>query len=199
MAPTRIFVQEGVYEETLQKIIGFASTRVTGDPFLPTTTNGPLISRKQVERVQNYVNTGVKEGATLAFGGKTLPGPGFYFEPTVFTNVQDHMTIAREEIFGPVISVFKFKTLEEAIKRANDTDYGLGAGVFTKDIEKAFEVANAVRAGYFAINCWMVPSTSAPIGGFKSSGKGREFGEAGLKLYLESKTVMVKRSNTSLP
>jgi aldehyde dehydrogenase (NAD+) len=140
----------------------------------------------------SYIQSGRSEGATLACGGERVGDRGFFIQPTVFAGVQDHMKIAREEIFGPVMSVIPFKDVEEVITRANQTHYGLAAGVWTRDIKKAHAVANGVRAGTIWVNCYHVLDTRAPFGGFKQSGIGRELGEYGLQEYTEVKTVTVK-------
>jgi len=128
----------------------------------------------------------------LEVGGKRIGTEGYFFEPTVFSNVTDDMRIAKDEIFGPVQCIIKFKTLEEVIERANRTNYGLAAGVLTKNIDTALTFANAVEAGSVWVNCYNATFTSAPFGGYKESGIGRELGEEGLNLYLETKTVAVK-------
>ncbi len=139
-----------------------------------------------------YIESGQREGATLACGGDRVGDRGYFIQPTVFANVQDDMQIAREEIFGPVMSVIAFKNVEEVITRANRTNYGLAAGVWTRDIKKAHAIANSVRAGTVWVNCYHVLDTRAPFGGFKQSGIGRELGEYGLQEYTEVKTVTVK-------
>jgi aldehyde dehydrogenase (NAD+) len=147
----------------------------------------------------NYIDIGKKEGANLITGGKRVGSKGWFVEPTVFSNVTDNMTIAKEEIFGPVMSILKFKTVDEVIQRANNSNYGLGAGVVTKSVETALKVSNALRAGTVYVNCYDVFDANTPFGGFKDSGVGRELGEYGLKNYLETKTVIMKRPDDSLP
>ena len=132
-------------------------------------------------------------------GGKRHGSKGYFVEPTVFADVKDDMTIAKEEIFGPVMSIIKFKTIDEVIQRANNSNYGLGAGVVTRDIQKALKVSNALRAGTVYVNCYDVFDANTPFGGFKDSGIGRELGENGLHNYLESKTVIMRRPDDSLP
>ncbi len=169
-----------------------ARKRVVGDPFDPRTEQGPQVDQEQFDRVTGYIEAGVSEGATLASGGKRLGERGYFIEPTVFADVRDEMKIAREEIFGPVMSVIPFKDLDEVIARANRTIYGLAAGVWTRDIKKAHAIANSVRAGTVWVNCYNVLDTRAPFGGFKQSGTGRELGEYGLQQYTEVKTVTIK-------
>jgi aldehyde dehydrogenase (NAD+) len=139
-----------------------------------------------------YIDSGRSEGARLVCGGERVGDRGYFIQPTVFSDVQDNMAIAREEIFGPVMSIIPFKNLEEVVARANRTTYGLAAAVWTGDIGKAHAIANGVRAGTVWVNCYNVLDTRAPFGGFKQSGIGRELGEYGLQQYTEVKTVTVK-------
>lgn len=147
----------------------------------------------------NFIDIGKKEGAKLVTGGSRVGNKGWFIEPTVFSDVNDNMTIAKEEIFGPVMSILKFKDIDEVIQRANNSNYGLGAGLVTKNIDNAIKISNALRAGTVYVNCYDVFDANTPFGGFKDSGIGRELGEAGLKNYLESKTVIIKRPDDSLP
>ena len=142
--------------------------------------------------MMGYIESGRNEGAVLACGGERVGDRGYFIAPTVFADVQDDMKIAREEIFGPVMSVIPFKDLDEVITRANRTMYGLSAGVWTRDIKKAHAIANSVRAGTVWVNCYNILDTRAPFGGFKQSGSGRELGEYGLQEYTEVKTVIMK-------
>jgi len=191
-AGSRVFVQEKVYEQFVEKSVARAEKRRVGDPLDPTTDQGPQVDQSQFDRIMGYIESGRTEGATLACGGERVGNRGYFIRPTVFANVEDDMTIAREEIFGPVMSVIAFKDVDEAIARANNTDYGLAAGVWTSDIKKAHAVANGVRAGTVWINCYHVLDTRAPFGGFKQSGMGRELGEYALHEYTEVKTVTLK-------
>jgi aldehyde dehydrogenase (NAD+) len=149
------------------------------------------VSQEQCDRVLRYIDAGKKEGAKMLTGGKRLGEKGYFIEPTVFADVKDDMTIAKDEIFGPVMNVLKFKDLDEVIKRGNQTFYGLAAGVWTRDISKAHRIANGLRAGTVWINCYDVFDAAAPFGGFKMSGIGRELGEYALEQYTEVKTVYV--------
>jgi aldehyde dehydrogenase (NAD+) len=149
------------------------------------------VDKAQFDKIMGYIDSGKREGATCAVGGKRVGDKGFFIEPTVFTNVKDEMAIAREEIFGPVLSVLKFSDMEELIRRANATTFGLAAAVWTRDIARAHEVAKRLRAGTVWVNCYDVFDAAAPFGGFKQSGFGRELGERGLDPYLETKTVTV--------
>jgi aldehyde dehydrogenase (NAD+) len=191
-AGSRVYVEEGIYDAFVEKSVARARKRVVGDPFDPRTNQGPQVDRTQFDRVMGYIESGHREGATLACGGDRVGDRGYFIQPTVFANVQDDMQIAREEIFGPVMSVIAFKNVEEVITRANRTNYGLAAGVWTRDIKKAHAIANGVRAGTVWVNCYHVLDTRAPFGGFKQSGIGRELGEYGLQEYTEVKTVTVK-------
>jgi aldehyde dehydrogenase (NAD+) len=191
-AGSRVFVEEDIYDAFVEKSVARARKRVVGDPFDPRTNQGPQVDRTQFDRVMGYIESGHREGATVACGGDRVGDRGYFIQPTVFTNVQDDMQIAREEIFGPVMSVIAFKNVEEVITRANRTNYGLAAGVWTRDIKKAHAIANGVRAGTVWVNCYHVLDTRAPFGGFKQSGIGRELGEYGLQEYTEVKTVTVK-------
>ncbi|KAL4660691.1 retinal dehydrogenase 2-like [Arapaima gigas] len=189
---SRIYVEEPIYEEFVRRSVERAKRRVVGNPFDPTTEQGPQISLEQQNRVLEFIQSGIREGANLECGGKALGLKGFYIEPTVFSNVCDSMHFAKEEIFGPVQQIMKFKSIEEVIERANNSDYGLTAGVFTNDINKAMAMSTALQAGTVWINCFNALSSQSPFGGFKMSGNGRELGEYGLREYSEVKTITVK-------
>ncbi len=191
-AGSRVFVQEKIYEAFVEKSVARAARRRVGDPLHPSTDQGPQIDQSQFDKIMGYVDSGKREGATLACGGERVGDRGYFIRPTIFSDVRDDMRIAREEIFGPVMSVIAFKDTDEVIARANKTDYGLAAGVWTSDIKKAHAVANGVRAGTVWVNCYHVLDVRAPFGGFKQSGMGRELGEYGLHEYTEVKTVMLK-------
>jgi aldehyde dehydrogenase (NAD+) len=188
-AGSRVFVEETIYDAFVEKSVARARKRVVGDPFDHRTNQGPQVDQTQFDKVLGYIDSGVREGATLAFGGERVGDRGYFLQPTVFANVEDDMQIAREEIFGPVMSVIAFKDVDEVITRANRTNYGLAAGVWTGDIKKAHAIANGVRAGTIWVNCYHVLDARAPFGGFKQSGIGRELGEYGLQEYTEVKTV----------
>ncbi|CAN9514508.1 unnamed protein product [Ophioblennius macclurei] len=191
-AGSRTFVQADIYDEFLQRSAERAKRRVVGDPFDMKTEQGPQVDQEQFNKILGYISSGKREGAKLMCGGGVAADRGYFIQPTVFGDVQDNMTIAREEIFGPVMQILKFNTLEEAVTRANDTKYGLAAAVFTKDIDKAHYVSQGLRAGTVWINCYDVFGAQAPFGGYKASGTGRELGEYGLDNYTEVKTVTIK-------
>ncbi|XP_011361779.1 retinal dehydrogenase 2 [Pteropus vampyrus] len=191
-AGSRIFVEESIYEEFVRRSVERAKRRIVGSPFDPTTEQGPQIDKKQYNKILELIQSGVAEGAKLECGGKGLGRKGFFIEPTVFSNVTDDMRIAKEEIFGPVQEILRFKTMDEVIERANNSNFGLVAAVFTNDINKALTVSSAMQAGTVWINCYNALNAQSPFGGFKMSGNGREMGEFGLREYSEVKTVTVK-------
>jgi aldehyde dehydrogenase (NAD+) len=191
-AGSRVFVEEKVYDQFVQKSAERAKRRVVGDPLDKITEQGPQVDDEQFKKVLGYVESGKKEGAKLVAGGDRVGDRGYFVAPTVFADVKDDMKIAQEEIFGPVMSILKFKDMDELVDRANKTIYGLAAAVWTRDIGKAHHVANNVRAGTVWVNCFDVFDAAAPFGGFKQSGLGRELGEYGLQQYSEIKTVTVK-------
>ncbi|MEP3481059.1 MAG: aldehyde dehydrogenase family protein [Fuerstiella sp.] len=188
-AGSRVFVEDAIHDEFVERVVSRAKQRVLGNPFDHETTQGPQVDEDQFNTILKYIESGHQEGATCATGGQRRGGRGFFIEPTIFTEVKDDMKIAREEIFGPVMSILKFSDIEEVIKRANDTNYGLAAAVWTTDGSKAHQVAHALRAGTVWVNCYDAFDAAAPFGGYKSSGMGRELGEAGLANYTELKTV----------
>jgi aldehyde dehydrogenase (NAD+) len=191
-AGSRVFVEQEIYDRFVEKSVTRARRRVVGDPLDPKTEQGPQVDEAQLERVMGYIESGEDEGATLACGGKRIGDRGYFIEPTVFADVQDEMKIAKEEIFGPVMSVIPFRDMDEVITRANNTIYGLAAGVWTRDIKKAHAIANNIRAGTVWVNCYNILDTRAPFGGYKQSGTGRELGEYGLQQYTEIKTITMK-------
>jgi len=192
MAGSRVFVQEGIYDEFVEKAVAQAMATKIGDPFEAGVQNGPLISQVQLDKVLNYVELGKKEGATLRCGGNRLDRDGYFIDTTIFTDVADDMTIAKEEIFGPVMSIMKFKTIDEVIERANNSAYGLVSGVVTQSLDSALKISNKLQTGQVFINCYAAGQASTPFGGFKQSGLGRELGEMSLDAYLETKCVIMK-------
>ncbi|SEW15842.1 betaine aldehyde dehydrogenase [Aliiroseovarius sediminilitoris] len=196
---TRVFVQKGIKEAFLTRLTERLEGAVIGDPLDPTTSFGPMISEGQLNIVMNYIEKGKEEGARLVHGGERIKGDGFFLKPTVFADVTDDMTIAREEIFGPVMSVLDFDTEEEVMARANDTEFGLAAGVFTNDLTRAHRVVAGFEAGTCYINTYNDAPVEAPFGGTKASGVGRENSKAAIEHYSELKTVYVRLSELEAP
>src|SRR3954454_12536055 len=193
-AGSRLLVDRSIKDEFIDKLAARAKKIVPGDPLDPKTRFGAVSSRKQMETVLRYIESGKQEGATLVAGGLRTDigtGKGFFVQPTVFADVQPGMTISREEIFGPVLAAIEFTDVDEAIARANDSAYGLAAGVWTRDIKKAHYVARKLQAGTVWINTYNVYDTAAPFGGYKQSGFGREMSAHALEHYTQVKTVWV--------
>jgi aldehyde dehydrogenase (NAD+) len=190
-AGSRVFVEESVHARFVEKLAGMNKTRRVGDPFNPETEQGPQVDRAQFDKIMKYIDLGKQAGATCVTGGTRVGERGYFVAPTLFDNVSDDMPIAQDEIFGPVMSVLKFKDLDDLVARANKTIFGLAAAVWTRDVSKAHYLAKRLRAGTVWINCYDVFDAAAPFGGFKMSGMGRELGEEGLRPYLENKTVTV--------
>uniref|UniRef100_A0A9L0RCI6 Aldehyde dehydrogenase 1 family member A3 n=1 Tax=Equus caballus TaxID=9796 RepID=A0A9L0RCI6_HORSE len=191
-AASRVFVEEQVYADFVRRSVEYAKKRPVGDPFDVRTEQGPQIDQKQFNKILDLIDSGKEEGAKLECGGSAMEDRGLFIKPTVFSEVTDTMRIAREEIFGPVQPILKFKSIEEVIKRANSLEYGLTAAVFTKNLDKALKLASALEAGTVWINCYNALYAQAPFGGFKMSGNGRELGEYALTEYTEVKTVTIK-------
>lgn len=195
-AASRLLVQKEIHRPFVDALVERASRISIGDPLDPTTEFGPLASQDQLERIKRYVEFGEAEGAELILGGGQPDGDayqqGYYFQPTIFDHVRNAHTVACDEIFGPVLSVIEFEDEQDAIRKANDTDYGLAAGIWTRDLARAHRVAHRVQAGKIWINCYNAFPPSAPYGGFKKSGMGRELGPHSLlELYTEIKDVQV--------
>jgi len=196
-AGSRLLVEERVHDEFVEKLVERAKGLKVGDPLDKATRMGPVVSKQQLETVMSYIEAGKREGARLVAGGDRAPvgnGRGYFLQPTIFTGVSGSMTIAREEIFGPVLSVIPFKSVEEGIARGNETFYGLAAAVWTRDVAKALRAARAIRAGTVWVNAYNLYDAALPFGGFKESGFGRELGQAGMDLYTEVKSVWVDLS-----
>ncbi|XP_071749473.1 aldehyde dehydrogenase, mitochondrial isoform X2 [Lepeophtheirus salmonis] len=191
-AGSRILVQENIYNDFVEKSVELAKKRVVGNPFDPNTAQGPQVDQDQYNTVLNYIKLGNNDGAKLVAGGKSVDGHGYFVQPTVFADVGDDMRICREEIFGPVQVIQKFKSLEEVVNRANNNNYGLSAGVFTNDLDKAHYISQSLRAGTVWVNTFNTFCASIPFGGYKESGIGRELGEYGLQNYTETKCIMTK-------
>ena len=194
-AGTRLLLPESIAEEFVQKMVAKVKIMKVGDPMNMSTDLGPLVSKRQRDIVLDYIAKGKKDGAKVATGGGVPSGAecssGFFVEPTIFDNVDNRSAIAQEEIFGPVLSVIRYKKVEDAVRMANDSLFGLAGGVWSKDPEKAMNVARQLRAGTVWINEWHLLSERAPFGGYKQSGIGREFGVEGLKEYTEAKHIHI--------
>jgi len=192
VAGSRTMVHESVYDEYVERAVERAKKRTVGNPFEDHVEQGPQVDKAQFDKILGYIDAGKRDGAKLATGGSKAADKGYFIQPTIFTDVGDDMKICREEIFGPVMSVQKFKSLDEVAERANNTRYGLGASVFTNDVGKAHYLSHAIRAGTVWVNCHNVFDASTPFGGFKESGSGRELGEYGLDAYTEVKSIVTK-------
>ncbi|XP_048007485.1 aldehyde dehydrogenase 1A1-like isoform X2 [Leguminivora glycinivorella] len=189
IAASRLYVQSSIYDKFVEKAVEFAKNIKIGNPSEPTTQHGPQIDEEMMNKVLHYIEKGQQEGGKLLIGGQRIGDQGFYIQPAVFSNVTDDMTIAKEEIFGPVQSILKFDTLEEVIDRANKTSYGLAAGIFTTSVTNALQFSKHVEAGIIWVNNYLSFPPQCPFGGFKDSGIGRENGMDCVNSYLEVKTV----------
>lgn len=200
IAGSRLLVQESIHDEFVERVVALAKTARMGNPMAEDTQVGPITTRPQYEKVLNYIEIAKGEGAQLVLGGK-IPqriecGNGWFVEPTIFTGVENSMRIAQEEVFGPVLSVIRFKNEEEAIQIANDSRFGLGAGVWTQDIARAFRMSERIQSGTVWVNTYRAVSYLSPFGGYKESGLGRENGIHALDDYLQTKSVWI---NTGAP
>ena len=196
---TRVFVQKGIKDAFLKRFLERAAKIKVGDPMNEETQFGPMISERQRDIVIGFIEQGKAEGATLICGGNAIKGDGWFIEPTVFSDVTDNMTIAKEEIFGPVMSVFEFETEDEVITRANNTDLGLAGGVFTNNIQRAHRVVDELEAGTCFINSYNDAPVEAPFGGVKGSGVGRENSKAAIEHFSQLKTVYVRMGKVDSP
>jgi acyl-CoA reductase-like NAD-dependent aldehyde dehydrogenase len=193
-AGSRLFLEERVHDEFMAKLTERVKGLKVGDPMDKATRMGPVVSRQQMDTVLSYIEAGKREGARLVAGGGRIGSKGYFIEPTVFAGVTNRMKIAREEIFGPVLSVIPFKSVEDGLAEGNSTSYGLAAAVWTRDVAKALKAARAIRAGTVWVNAYNLFDAALPFGGFKESGFGREMGSAGLEHYTEVKSVWVDLS-----
>ena len=193
-AMSRLVVHKSIKDEVVDKLVDLSKSLKIGPGIEKDTDLTPVISENQLQKVEGYARSGIQEGAEAAHGGKRIERDGYFMEPTILNNVKQDMTVAREEIFGPVLSILEYEDQEEAIKIANDTDYGLGAGVFTKDLKKASWTAGKLEAGQVYVNKWFTGNHATPFGGYKQSGYSREKGIDGLKSYLQVKNVGISLS-----
>uniref|UniRef100_A0A3B4U1S7 10-formyltetrahydrofolate dehydrogenase n=1 Tax=Seriola dumerili TaxID=41447 RepID=A0A3B4U1S7_SERDU len=194
IAAGRLFVEDTIHDQFVKRVVEEVKKMKTGDPLDRATDHGPQNHKAHLDKLVEYCQTGVKEGATLICGGKQIQRPGFFFEPTVFTDVQDHMYIAIEESFGPVMIISKFKggEVDDVLRRANATEYGLASGVFTRDISKALYVSERLNAGTVFVNTYNKTDVASPFGGFKQSGFGKDLGQEALNEYLKTKAVTIE-------
>jgi acyl-CoA reductase-like NAD-dependent aldehyde dehydrogenase len=196
-AGSRLFVEESVHDDFMTRLIDRTKKTIPSDPLDPKCRFGPQVSEAQMNTILRYIAKGKEEGARLVAGGnraKVGDGRGFFVEPTIFDEVRNDMTIAREEIFGPVLSVIRVRDLDDAIAKGNESIYGLAAGIWTRDIKKAHRLARELRAGTVWINTYNVLDNASPFGGYKMSGFGRELGAASIDLYTQTKSVWVDLS-----
>uniref|UniRef100_A0A8I5ZJL8 10-formyltetrahydrofolate dehydrogenase n=1 Tax=Rattus norvegicus TaxID=10116 RepID=A0A8I5ZJL8_RAT len=194
IAAGRLFVEEAIHDEFVTRVVEEIKKMKIGDPLDRSTDHGPQNHKAHLEKLLQYCETGVKEGATLVYGGRQVQRPGFFMEPTVFTGVEDHMYLAKEESFGPIMVISKFQNgdIDGVLQRANNTEYGLASGVFTRDISKAMYVSDRLEAGTVFINTYNKTDVAAPFGGVKQSGFGKDLGEEALNEYLKTKTVTLE-------
>ena len=197
IAGSRLLVQEGIYEEFVKELVTFAGTARMGDPMDQQTQVGPVTTPEQYEKILKYIEIAKEEGARLLLGGSPAKGrkecgnSPWFIEPTIFGDVDNKMRIAQEEVFGPVLSVIRFKTDDEAIQIANDIDFGLAAGVWTQSIKRAIRTSRAIRAGTVWVNTYRAVSYMTPFGGYKKSGIGRENGIEAIREYMQTKSVWI--------
>lgn len=188
-AGSRIYVQDSIYDKFLQELKVRSEANKVGDPFDSETFQGPQTSKTQLDKILHYIDIGKKDGATLVTGGKRLDRPGYFIAPTVFADVKEDMQVVKEEIFGPVVTVSKFSSVDEVIELANNSEYGLAAGIHTQDVNKAIDVSNRLNAGTIWVNTYNSFHEAVPFGGYGQSGIGREMGEQALDNYTQVKAV----------
>ncbi|KAL4268953.1 Aldehyde dehydrogenase [Pleurotus pulmonarius] len=190
-AGSRIFVQEGIYDEFLERFTARTKSTVIGDPFTKGVAQGPLVSKPHFDRVMGYINSGIEQGATVHYSGEEKKSDGYFIQPTIFTDTTPDMKIVQEEIFGPVVVIIKFKDEDDVVRQANETVYGLAAVVFSQNITRALETTHRLKAGTVWVNCANQLHVNVPFGGYKQSGIGRELGEYALHNYTNVKSVQV--------
>uniref|UniRef100_G3PLR3 Aldehyde dehydrogenase 1 family, member A3 n=1 Tax=Gasterosteus aculeatus aculeatus TaxID=481459 RepID=G3PLR3_GASAC len=195
-AASRVFVEESIYEEFVHRSVENVKKIVIGDPMDPQTSHGPQISQQHFDKIMDLIESGKEEGARLEYGGAAVGENRLFIQPTIFSGVKDQMRIAKEEIFGPVQCIFSFKRQQEAIERANRSQYGLVSAIFTRSMDRALSVSAALETGTVWINCYNALHAQTPFGGYKMSGNGRELGEYALAEYSEVKAVTIKLSET---
>ncbi|KAI8442260.1 hypothetical protein MSG28_005830 [Choristoneura fumiferana] len=194
IAAGRLFIEETIHDEFLRRVVEETKKIAIGDPLNRGTSHGPQNHKAHMDKLIEFCEAGVKDGATLVLGGKRVDRPGFFFQPTIFTDVTDDMFIAKEESFGPIMIISKFssKNLDDVIRRANNTEYGLASGVFTRDVSRALQFAERIDAGTVFVNTYNKTDVAAPFGGFKQSGFGKDLGQEALNEYLKTKTVTIE-------
>jgi len=195
IAGSRLLVQQSIHDEFVERLIAVAKEAIIGDPMSPDTHVGPVTTAPQYKKILHYIDVANDDGATCVLGGKPYTGPGSsgerFVEPTIFTDVDNTMRIAQEEVFGPVLSVIPFDTEEEAIAIGNDINFGLAAGVWTSNIGRSFRMAEELKAGTVWINTYRAVSFMSPFGGYKRSGQGRESGQESIKEFMQTKSVWI--------
>ena len=192
IAGSRLFAHRSVFDAVIEGVASAAASYVPRPSLDPASRMGPLVSQEQFDKVRGYIAAGQRDGASVVLGGTAPTADGYYLDPTVLVNVNPQMSVVREEIFGPVVVAQRFDDLDEVARAANDTCYGLGAGIWTKDIAVMHKLAARIKAGTVWGNCHASLDLSLPFGGYKQSGLGREQGRVGIEAYLETKTVVIK-------
>ena len=192
MAGSRLFAHRSIFDQVIEGVAATAPFWAPRPSLDPEAHAGPLVSQEQFERVMGYIDAGKRDGASVAMGGDAPDADGYYVNPTILVDVNPQMSVVREEIFGPVVVAQRFDDLDEVVKAANDTCFGLGAGVWTRDVATMHKIASKIKSGTVWGNCHGVIDTALPFGGYKESGIGREQGRAGIDAYLETKTVIIQ-------